>query len=521
MTGLREMECEEATGAIRLVGEALVPRPCRAELRSNLADARSNQLKASSGSVPSSPGIEQQRGARGYPLKILGGGASLGTMLRSAAPLLLTAILLKGCSDSEPSKGSSAPSTTDGGNGGGFGATTETGATTQTANTSGSNTSGSNTTTSANATTTANTTNATNAVSGTNAGTNAMTSATASTVTGWTGGATSSSGNAGATTTGGGAGGGTSSGSGTTGGGNPSPHDVFGSCRFHFGAIDQFARDNPGIRAELDFFTPGWMGLADSFDQTYVCDDTAPGGPLEGLVPVVVAYVAAFYAKRHNGLNDCNVGSPDLCTHGALFIKQNLANILEVYRSYAQGYAACYGTTRSIVFEMEPDWYQYTYDSQTERMTPNEAGSIMSQFVGAIREHLPNAVFSMDISPWVAPDNGADHGANWFTNFDMSLFTFVHTSGGGTDASNAKIRSSNNMTWSGVRAASGKPVLADTGYGVNGSSAGHDSNWDNPAYINQRIADGVISISQYNPNSNWGETIAQIRDQLAPPAGCE
>jgi hypothetical protein len=170
---------------------------------------------------------------------------------------------------------------------------------------------------------------------------------------------------------------------------------------------------------------------------------------------------------------------------------------------------------------MEPDWYQYTYDSQTERMTPSEAGSIMSQFVSVIREHLPNAVFSMDISPWVAPDNGADHGANWFTNFDMSVFTFVHTSGGGTDASNAKIRSSNNMTWSGVRAASGKPVLADTGYGVNGSSAGHDSNWDNPAYINQRIADGVISISQYNPNSNWGQTIAQIRDQLDPPPGCE
>ena len=100
--------------------------------------------------------------------------------------------------------------------------------------------------------------------------------------------------------------------------------DVFGSCRFHFGAIDEFARNNPSIAAELDFFTPGWMGVRDTFDQSYVCDDTAPGGPLEGLVPVVVAYVAAFYAKRHNGLNDCNVGSPDLCTHGALYIKQNL-----------------------------------------------------------------------------------------------------------------------------------------------------------------------------------------------------
>ena len=311
-------------------------------------------------------------------------------------------------------------------------------------------------------------------------------------------------------------------GSGGGGGGETtSAADVFGSCRFHFGAIDQFARDNPSIAAELDFFTPGWMGIRDTFDQGYVCDDTEPGGPLEGLVPVVVAYVAAFYAKRHENLNDCNVGSPDLCTHGSQFIKQNVSSIVNVYRSYAQGYAECFGTTRPIVFEMEPDYYQYTYDSQTDPMTPSEAGSIMSQFVGAIRESLPNAVFSMDISPWVAPDNGADGGADWYANFDMSLFTFVNTSGGSTDASSEAIRDSNNMTWSGVSTASGKRVLADTGYGVNGSSAGHDSNWDNPDYINARIADGVVSVSQYNPNSNWGSTIAQIRAQLDTPAGCQ
>ena len=307
----------------------------------------------------------------------------------------------------------------------------------------------------------------------------------------------------------------------STTGGMATVHDVFGSCRFHFGAIDQFARSIPGLAAELDFFTPGWMGVSDNFDQSYVCDDTEPGGPLEGLVPVVVSYVAAFYAKRHNNLNDCNVGSPDLCTHGALYIKQNLSSILSVYRSYAQGYANCFGTTKPIVFEMEPDYYQYTYDSQTDPMTPSEAGSIMSQLVGAIRESLPNAVFSMDISPWVAPNNGADGGAEWYSNFDMSLFTFVNTSGGSTDASNAKIRGSNNMTWAGVSAASGKSVLADTGYGVNGSSAGHDQNWDNPTYINQRIADGVVSISQYNPSSSWPNTIAQIRSQLDAPAGCQ
>src|SRR5690606_40158385 len=101
----------------------------------------------------------------------------------------------------------------------------------------------------------------------------------------------------------------------------------------------------------------------------------------------------------------------------------------------------------------------------------------------AMKEHLPNAYFSMDISPWVPPDNGSDNGANWYSNFNMSLFHFINTSGGGTEADNTKIRSTNNMTWAGVHGVTGKEILADTGYGVNGASEGHDDVWDNPQNI--------------------------------------
>ncbi len=47
--------------------------------------------------------------------------------------------------------------------------------------------------------------------------------------------------------------------------------------------------------------------------------------------------------------------------------------------------------------------------------------------------------------------------------------------GGGTDAGNTKIRASNSMTWAGVNTVSGKPILADTGYGAAGASAGEDA----------------------------------------------
>ena len=297
---------------------------------------------------------------------------------------------------------------------------------------------------------------------------------------------------------------------------------VFRECRFHFGTIADVVRKNPAAVRELDFFTPGWMGLKDTFDMQHVCDDTKPGGTFEQQVPAIVAYVSAFYAKRTDNLEDCNVpgATRTLCQTGSQIIKRDLSKIVGVYESYAQGFAQCYGTTRPIIFMMEPDFYQYTVETQSQPWTAAEAGKIMTQFVMAIKKHLPNAVFSLDISPWVKPNNGEDHGMQWYSNFDLSLFTFVNTSGGGTDASTPTIRGSNKMTWRGVSQVTGKPILADTGYGVNGASAGLDPAWNNPTNINARIDDGVVSISQYNPNDQWGMTVSELRAKLKQPKVC-
>lgn len=342
------------------------------------------------------------------------------------------------------------------------------------------------------------------------------------------------SGSAGSATGGGSSGGsGGSSAGGTSNGGSGGSsgggtNKVFSECRLHFGTIDSKAKEHPELIKELDFFTPGWMGLSDTFDQKYVCDEAKEGAVLGKQVPVIVAYVAAFYMKRaHGNLCDCNVttcgntdGKPnDLCHFGSQYLKQDLQKIIGVYESYAKGYADCYGTTRPIVFEMEPDWYQYTNSSQGMPLTKQEAGTIMGQFVSAIQKHLPNAFFSLDISPWV-DDNGATNGQSWYSNFDLSKFTFINTSGGSTEAANTKIRGANNMTWGGVSKVAGKAILADTGYGANGVSAGHDANWDMVGNLNARIDDGVISISQYNPKADWASTISSIRSQLKQPKFC-
>jgi len=319
-------------------------------------------------------------------------------------------------------------------------------------------------------------------------------------------------------------GGASASGGATSAGGATSSDTVFGQCRFHFGTIDTIAKNGgASLIGQLDYFTPGWMGTnGDTFDQGYVCDEGKQGGTLGNLVPVVVSYIAAGYVKRHHNLCDGNVSGcsgGDLGKNGAQYIAQDWSAILTEYKAFAAGYAGCWGTTRPIVVEMEPDWYQYTVSTQNAAWTAAQAGSKMTELVNAIKGSLPNARFSIDVSPWVG-SNGSDNGKAWYSNFNMGLFTFVNTSGGGTNANTTKIRSSNNMTWSGLSSATGKPILADTGYGANGVSAGHDQNWDVVANINARIADGVTSIAQYNPNSSWGATISGIRSQLNKPKSC-
>ncbi|HEX3772934.1 MAG TPA: hypothetical protein VHV51_00650 [Polyangiaceae bacterium] len=323
----------------------------------------------------------------------------------------------------------------------------------------------------------------------------------------------------GGSASGGSASGGTSS----AGSGGTQSGKVFSQSRFHFGTIDTVAkRGGTSLISQLDFFTSGWL-QGDTFDHKSVCDETASGAAFANQVPVMVAYISAAHVKNQDQtVCDCNVttspcvASNDLCHVGAQRIQQDFADIVNAYKSYSSGFAGCYGTTRPIVFEMEPDWYQYTVSTQSQPWTPQQAGQMMGQLVAALKSSLPNARFSIDVSPWVG-NNGSDNGKAWYANFDMTEFTFVNTSGGGTNANTENIRSSNNMTWSGLNQVTGKPILADTGYGANGQAAGEDPLWDMAANINARIADGVISISQYNANTDWGTTISGLRGQLNTP----
>lgn len=44
--------------------------------------------------------------------------------------------------------------------------------------------------------------------------------------------------------------------------------------------------------------------------------------------------------------------------------------------------------------------------------------------------------------------------------------------------------------------ATGKGIIADTGYGVGGGSTGHVASWDEEEILQLRIADGVVAVTQ-------------------------
>ncbi len=291
-------------------------------------------------------------------------------------------------------------------------------------------------------------------------------------------------------------------------------------CRFHFGR--PFAGGIPAnLVSQLDYVSQ-WAGSSENYNLSGMLKACKPGGTLAGLTPVVYDYIIAFTLRRDRGLQDCNVGTPSLCQEGAKYLRSatDKAKILSVLAAYARGAANDWGKTDPIIWLMEPDYYQYAQPGSQNGnpLSFAEAAAFMKEMMNTVREHLPNAQFSLDISPWTT-DQGQTR--NYYTAFDLSRFTYVSTSGGHANASGTAVSTNNKMTYKEIFDLTGKPIIADCGYGVGGASEGHNAAWDDVNNLNNRINDGVVAISQANPNNaEWGNTLANNRSKLGQPKVC-
>ncbi len=296
----------------------------------------------------------------------------------------------------------------------------------------------------------------------------------------------------------------------------PIPAETFFSaCRFHFGTDVGKVSNNAALMAQIDYCT-SWAGSSEDFGMNSfftTCKNNSK-------TPVVIAYIIAFTARRDLGLKDCNVGTPNLCQSGADYIRQHKPRILSQYVKYAQGAAQSFGTAVPMIWCMEPDYVQYGESTQNNGgLTATQAGAYMNEIIDTVKKYCPNAVFSIDISPW----KDTSFYKTWYGAMNMKRFSFVNTSGGGSRPDQTFISdswASTLPTWKWVFTTFGTPLIADADYGVGGGSTGYDTRWQNVTNLSARINDGVIAVSHYNPTSNYAADIVAIRSQIPSPPKC-
>lgn len=280
----------------------------------------------------------------------------------------------------------------------------------------------------------------------------------------------------------------------------------FDPCKFNFGTDWDYVSKNRNseVSRAVDYVT---IWLNDPSFNEYWHGDMLSYCKDNNKTPVFYAYIIA----KGSALGDADVGGA-LRTKGANYIRGNWSKIKETYRNYASSAASTYGTAKPIIWLMEPDYTQYAAESQEGGgLSYSELSTKLNELIEIIKTSLPNAMISLDISPWI------NDQASYIGAFDMSKFSFMSNSGGRTEGGNERIRldNNNNVTWKSVSSISGKGIIADDGYGVGGGSTGHGTDWDSEANLKARIADGVVAITQKEPSGNWGSIIATLRTQLA------
>jgi hypothetical protein len=227
-------------------------------------------------------------------------------------------------------------------------------------------------------------------------------------------------------------------------------------------------------------------------------------------------------ARYKKGIKDCDVGTPNLCVHGADFVRQHRSLILQTYESYANQSAAVLGRYSPIVWLMEPDWYQYSMATQHGgALSQPEMVRIFIEMVSRIKRHLPAAFISLDVSPWVSEIG------DWMAPFlAHGSVDYVHTSGGRTTAASDKIRAQepgNLLTWAELHRVTGRGIIADTGYGVGGKLTAEpalEAAWMDEDNLRDRIADGVVAVTYANPGPGWEGKVRRLRAKLPSTRRC-
>jgi hypothetical protein len=244
-------------------------------------------------------------------------------------------------------------------------------------------------------------------------------------------------------------------------------------------------------------------------------------------IPYIYMYEVAGKARTDWGLQDCNVGAAlndTLCARGAEYIRQKSTDIAATYASVANQIKQTWGTTRPIMIHMEPDFYQYAGNANTQLngpITQAQAHTAMNQWTDSIKTVLPNAVLVMDISPWNGNLAGWSGG---FRNFDYAGMVGKRFPAKGDGSVNPA--GIDGKTYAQMSQMTGKKLIINDAHGAGGvflsyinDWANQTNDWENRANVQARWDDGVVAVLMPPNNNQSLESTIQSFAQNPIPAG--
>ncbi|HMA93409.1 MAG TPA: hypothetical protein VKP30_12030, partial [Polyangiaceae bacterium] len=237
-------------------------------------------------------------------------------------------------------------------------------------------------------------------------------------------------------------------------------------------------------------------------------------GPLSGKMPVLYVPIIPLRAKADAQLRDCDPESttPNLCTHGAEWIRSHRDELRGLYHDYAYDLEQNWPSEYPLIWLFEPRFSDYIRSSQTAPLSLQELSTVASDLIGAVRSRLKNALIGIHAASDI-PDL-----AEYFGALDLSLVDLVYVSGTATSTKFgiSPQNSGEQATYSNLHSSTGLPIFVDTGYGTS-TIANHGWLSSDPAPINARIAEGVFAVHVDPAPDDMDQRIDGLRPRVAEP----
>jgi hypothetical protein len=207
-------------------------------------------------------------------------------------------------------------------------------------------------------------------------------------------------------------------------------------------------------------------------------------------IPYVNMYIIAGMASGDENLKDCNVGfdlSKTLCYSGANYIRNNKQKIYNSYKDSAYQIKKYYGEDKDIFLHFEPDFLQYSDNTQLGGGVRNEELSeMMNSWTDIYKKVLPNAKLVMDVSPWT---QDLKSWSSLFRNFD-----YVGIVGRRFPPQGNPILNENSYKQ--IVELTGKKLIINDAHGPGGKWLPYNKDWEDEDLVKARFADGVVAVIQ-------------------------